>query len=203
MHKRTYAHTHAHTHTHTYVHNHTFTHTYTHTRTHVETQKTALQTMPHCFRCNGSGRCMSCACATVTKDCTNCLPSMRSRCSNFVPPLNIPQLSRSLFTEVMPEVSLELVQETMSYGHDGSLVLNRIDLLATQREPATTGLSPPSSQACMLAYVCVCVRVRLCTCVCACFDACVCVRPCVCVCVWVLMCMSLLSCVCSLVYVLA
>ena len=47
-------------------------------------------------------------------DCTNYLPSKRSRCSNFKPPQNIPQLSRSLCTEAMPEVSLEGVLETVS-----------------------------------------------------------------------------------------
>ena len=41
--------------------------------------------------------------------------SVRERTSsNFVPPQNIPQLSRSLCTEVMPEVSLEVVLATVS-----------------------------------------------------------------------------------------
>ena len=62
----------------------------------------------------------------------------------------------------------------------------RFDLLASQRDPATTGLSPPSSPTFMLAYVCVCVPVRLCMCVCAWVSACVCVRPCVCACVFVI-----------------
>ena len=57
---------------------------------------------------------MSCACARAKKDCTNCLPSKWSRFSNFVPPQNIPQLSMSLCIEAMPEVSLELEQETVS-----------------------------------------------------------------------------------------
>ena len=63
-----------------------------------------------------------------------------SRCSNFVPPQNIPQLSGSLSTEAMPEVSLEVVQETGSEGHEGASVLNRNALPASQRDPATTGL---------------------------------------------------------------
>ena len=57
---------------------------------------------------------MSCACARAKKDFTNCLPSKKSRYSNFVQPQNIPQLSMSLCTEVMPEVSLELVEENVS-----------------------------------------------------------------------------------------
>ena len=57
---------------------------------------------------------MSCACASAKKDFTNCLPSKKTRCSNFVQPQNIPQLSMSLCTEVMPEVSLELVEENVS-----------------------------------------------------------------------------------------
>ena len=104
--------------------------------------------MPQCCRCNGSGRCVSCACARAKKDCTNCLPSRRSRCSNFVPPPNIPQLSRSLSTEAMLEVSLEVVQETGSEGHESTSVLNRNALPASKRDPATTGLclrSPPLS----------------------------------------------------------
>ena len=55
---------------------HSHTHTHAHTRTHIRTQMTALQTMPQCCRCNGSGRCVSCACARA-KVCTNCLPSKR------------------------------------------------------------------------------------------------------------------------------
>ena len=109
-HKCTHTFTHTHTHTHTHIH----THTHVHTRTYVETQMTAFLTMPQCCRCNGSGRSVSCACARAKKDCTICLPSKRSRCSNNVPPQNIPQLSRSLCTEVMPEVNLEVVQETLS-----------------------------------------------------------------------------------------
>ena len=99
----------------------------------------------------------------------------------------------------MPDVSLELVHETVSLGPHRDSVLKRIYLLATQGDPATTGLSPPSSPACMLTYVCECVRVRLCTCVLSLVSACVCVRLCVCECVCVLMCMSVLSCVCSCV----
>ena len=57
---------------------------------------------------------MSCACARAKKDFTNCLPSKKSRCSNFVQPQNIPQSSMSLCTEVMPGVSLELVEENMT-----------------------------------------------------------------------------------------
>ena len=128
---------------------------------------------------------MSCACARAKKDYTIFLPSKKSRCSNFVQPQNIPQLSMSLCTEAKPKVSLKLVQETVYYGHDDPSVLKIIDILESQRDPETTGLSPPSSQTCMLAYVCVCVRVRLCTCVCAWVSACVCVPPCVCACVCV------------------
>ena len=88
---------------------------------------------------------MSCACAWAKKDCTNCLTSKRSRCSNFVPPQNIPQLARSLCEEVMPEVSLEVVQKPCLKGIMAPQFLKRIDLLSSQRDPAITGLSPPSS----------------------------------------------------------
>ena len=114
--KNTHPHTHASTHIHARTHTRTDTHTHkhSHARTHVGTQKTALRTMPQCCRCNGSGRCVSCACARAKTDCTYCLPSKRSRCSNFVPPQNIPQLAMSLCTEAMPEVCLQVVQETVS-----------------------------------------------------------------------------------------
>ena len=38
--------------------------------------------MPPCCRCNGSGRCLNCACVKAGKICTNCLPHRRGKCSN-------------------------------------------------------------------------------------------------------------------------
>ena len=71
--------------------------------------------MTQCCLCNGSGRCVSCACARLKKDFTYFLHKKKwSECSNFVPSPNIPQLLKSLCTKSMPVVSLEVVQETVS-----------------------------------------------------------------------------------------
>ena len=106
---------------------------------------TAFQTMPQCFRCNSSGRSVSLACARVKKDCTISLPSKRSRISNFVPPQNIPQLSTSLCAEVMPEVNLEIVQETLSC----------VCVCVSMRVCAC---------ACVCVCACMCVRMYVCAC---------------------------------------
>ena len=38
--------------------------------------------MPSCCRCNGSGKCLNCACVKKGIHCTDCLPHCRGRCSN-------------------------------------------------------------------------------------------------------------------------
>ena len=41
--------------------------------------------MPVCCRCNGRGRCKSCACAKSGSRCVDCLPSRKGHCSNQDP----------------------------------------------------------------------------------------------------------------------
>ena len=38
--------------------------------------------MPTCCRCNGSGRCVNCACVKSGFACTNCLPHRKGKCAN-------------------------------------------------------------------------------------------------------------------------
>ena len=38
--------------------------------------------MPVCCRCNGSGRCRSCACVKSGRPCVDCLPSRKGNCCN-------------------------------------------------------------------------------------------------------------------------
>ena len=43
---------------------------------------TELFEIPSCCRCNGSGRCLNCACVKAGTPCSNCLPQRKGNCAN-------------------------------------------------------------------------------------------------------------------------
>ena len=92
--------------------------------------------MPHCCRCNGSGRCVSCACARNGKACTNCTPGRNGRCENF----SVSTLSPDNATVVQPS-PFETLQDLQSLVETRDTTYNNLNDIGDGRQ---TGSEPES-----------------------------------------------------------
>ena len=101
--------------------------------------------MPACCRCNGSGRCVRCACRRSGRPCTTCLPSRNGRCSNntncLTPPAPPPPAAQAPVPEA-PSSAESVVPPPLCQSRE-SLSGSLFDELATMDlADATTGGLP-------------------------------------------------------------
>ena len=78
--------------------------------------------MPSCCRCNGSGKCLNCACKKAGISCTNCLPLRRGKCKNRDGNAHASQHSGSS----MSQDQVESIPDTQSPLHQPSSLLSPV-----------------------------------------------------------------------------